>query len=275
MRKDDKKEYINIPDITDFESDELDVEQEAEEMHRLMEDWLDNFDNVIRKTETIEELIRDIYGDSDCSDVEIKEVKNSVEEIDFFYKRLKKIDITSEFAKVCQIELNEENEVIKECLRLVSEVGELTPAQQNDLLKRKLNGDESVVDELAELKLPLVTCFSYYYHNWKGVSFIDLEQEAVKELLEVVREYSDTGDCEHLDAYIAYRVNKHLSDIIKNDISINRRLSVSFLPTARKVREMQEKLKSELGYSPSLEELSEALNMSMKEINRIKIITRI
>ncbi|MBQ2384555.1 MAG: sigma-70 family RNA polymerase sigma factor, partial [Oscillospiraceae bacterium] len=131
------------------------------------------------------------------------------------------------------------------------------------LAQRLLEGDKSVVEQLTALMLSRVLEEAVRMVG-RGVLLQDLIQEGSLGLWEGILSYGG-GDLEaHCDRYIRTAVAR-LVTMQARDNGVGQRL----LTAMEDYRAVDDRLLSELGRNPTVEELAEALHMTMEETQTV------
>lgn len=156
-------------------------------------------------------------------------------------------------------------------LKEIGTVPLLTADEEMELAKRKANGDEYAKERLIEANLRLVVSIAKRYTG-RGMSFLDLVQEGNLGLIKGVEKFDYTKGYK-LSTYATWWIRQSVTRALA-DQARTIRVPVHMVETINKMSKMQRKLTLELGYEPSVTELSEALEMSEDKVMEIMQIAR-
>ena len=160
---------------------------------------------------------------------------------------------------------------IREYLKEIGSIPLLTQEQEQDLAKRKSEGDAEAGKKLVEANLRLVVSIAKRYTG-RGMSFLDLVQEGNLGLIKGVEKFDYTKGYK-LSTYATWWIRQSVTRALA-DQARTIRVPVHMVETINKMSKMQRKLTLELGYEPSVAELSEALGMSEDKVMEIMQIAR-
>ena len=156
-------------------------------------------------------------------------------------------------------------------LKEIGMVPLLTADEELDLAIRKSQGDQAAKDRLIEANLRLVVSIAKRYTG-RGMSFLDLVQEGNLGLIKGVEKFDHTKGYK-LSTYATWWIRQSVTRALA-DQARTIRVPVHMVETINKMSKMQRKLTLELGYEPSIAELSEALEMSQERVMEIMQIAR-
>ena len=156
-------------------------------------------------------------------------------------------------------------------LKEIGKVPLLSPEEEIELAKRMELGDENARKRLAEANLRLVVSIAKRYTG-RGMSFLDLVQEGNLGLIKGVEKFDYTKGYK-LSTYATWWIRQSVTRALA-DQARTIRVPVHMVETINKMSKMQRKLTLELGYEPSVAELSEALGMSEDKVMEIMQIAR-
>ena len=156
-------------------------------------------------------------------------------------------------------------------LKEIGTVPLLSAEEELRLAKRKAEGDESAKERLIEANLRLVVSIAKRYTG-RGMSFLDLVQEGNLGLIKGVEKFDYTKGYK-LSTYATWWIRQSVTRALA-DQARTIRVPVHMVETINKMSKMQRKLTLELGYEPSVAELSAALDMSEDKVMEIMQIAR-
>ena len=240
-----KKSILELQEINDFFSD---MELEAEQMERVFEHLESNNIDVLR-----------ISGDEDDDIDDVDIVIAEEDDVD-----MEKIDLS--VPDGISIE-----DPVRMYLKEIGTVPLLSAEEEIRLAKRKAEGDVNAKERLIEANLRLVVSIAKRYTG-RGMSFLDLVQEGNLGLIKGVEKFDYTKGYK-LSTYATWWIRQSVTRALA-DQARTIRVPVHMVETINKMSKMQRKLTLELGYEPSVAELSEALGMSEDKVMEIMQIAR-
>lgn len=156
-------------------------------------------------------------------------------------------------------------------LKEIGTVPLLSADEELRLAKRKAEGDDNAKERLIEANLRLVVSIAKRYTG-RGMTFLDLVQEGNLGLIKGVEKFDYTKGYK-LSTYATWWIRQSVTRALA-DQARTIRVPVHMVETINKMSKMQRKLTLELGYEPSVAELSEALEMSEDKVMEIMQIAR-
>lgn len=156
-------------------------------------------------------------------------------------------------------------------LKEIGTVPLLSADEELRLAKRKAEGDDNAKERLIEANLRLVVSIAKRYTG-RGMSFLDLVQEGNLGLIKGVEKFDYTKGYK-LSTYATWWIRQSVTRALA-DQARTIRVPVHMVETINKMSKMQRKLTLELGYEPSVAELSEALEMSEDKVMEVMQIAR-
>ncbi len=149
-------------------------------------------------------------------------------------------------------------------LRLyLSEIAELKTGNSQNLAQQYLFGDMNAMSALADAMLPRVAELAKGYVG-KGVLLLDLIQEGSLGLLQAIQQYKG-GDFEAMCCDMIHRV------LVKTVVMQARAAGIGqkMRQALEDYRAVDERLLSELGRNPTVEEIAEQMHMTPGEITSV------
>lgn len=139
-------------------------------------------------------------------------------------------------------------------LKEIGTVPLLSADEELRLAKRKAEGDDNAKERLIEANLRLVVSIAKRYTG-RGMSFLDLVQEGNLGLIKGVEKFDYTKGYK-LSTYATWWIRQSVTRALA-DQARTIRVPVHMVETINKMSKMQRKLTLELGYEPSVAELSD------------------
>ena len=247
-----KQNALDIAEINDFfAADNLSTEQMEQIYSYLEQNNIDVIPEVIDETSLNDELLL-------LDDVDDDFMKNGEEEdID-----LDAIDLLEGIGT---------EDPVRMYLKEIGTVPLLSAEEELRLAKRKAEGDVSAKERLIEANLRLVVSIAKRYTG-RGMNFLDLVQEGNLGLIKGVEKFDYTKGYK-LSTYATWWIRQSVTRALA-DQARTIRVPVHMVETINKMSKMQRKLTLELGYEPSVAELSAALDMSEDKVMEIMQIAR-
>ena len=240
-----KKNILEIQEINDVFRD---MELEPTQMDKVFEYLEANGIDVLQ-----------INDDSNVDDDDLEIMLSDEDEVD-----MEKIDLS--VPDGISIE-----DPVRMYLKEIGTVPLLSAEEEIRLAKRKAEGDVNAKERLIEANLRLVVSIAKRYTG-RGMSFLDLVQEGNLGLIKGVEKFDYTKGYK-LSTYATWWIRQSVTRALA-DQARTIRVPVHMVETINKMSKMQRKLTLELGYEPSVAELSEALGMSEDKVMEIMQIAR-
>lgn len=155
---------------------------------------------------------------------------------------------------------------IREYLKEIGSIPLLTQEQEQDLAKRKSEGDAEAGKKLVEANLRLVVSIAQRYTG-RGMSFLDLVQEGNIGLMKAVEKFDYTKGY-RLSTYATWWVKQSVTRALA-DQSRTIRLPVHMVEAVNRIRKAQRALAVKLGREPSNEEIGKEVGMSEKRVTEL------
>lgn len=155
---------------------------------------------------------------------------------------------------------------IREYLKEIGYIPLLTQEQEQDLAKRKSEGDAEAGKKLVEANLRLVVSIAKRYTG-RGMSFLDLVQEGNIGLMKAVEKFDYTKGY-RLSTYATWWVKQSVTRALA-DQSRTIRLPVHMVEAVNRIRKAQRALAVKLGREPSNEEIGKEVGMSEKRVTEL------
>ena len=155
---------------------------------------------------------------------------------------------------------------IREYLKEIGSIPLLTQEQEQDLARRKSEGDAEAGKKLVEANLRLVVSIAKRYTG-RGMSFLDLVQEGNIGLMKAVEKFDYTKGY-RLSTYATWWVKQSVTRALA-DQSRTIRLPVHMVEAVNRIRKAQRALAVKLGREPSNEEIGKEVGMSEKRVTEL------
>ena len=155
---------------------------------------------------------------------------------------------------------------IRVYLKEIGSIPLLTQEQEQDLAKRKSEGDAEAGKKLVEANLRLVVSIAKRYTG-RGMSFLDLVQEGNIGLMKAVEKFDYTKGY-RLSTYATWWVKQSVTRALA-DQSRTIRLPVHMVEAVNRIRKAQRALAVKLGREPSNEEIGKEVGMSEKRVTEL------
>ena len=237
-----KQNALDVTEINDFFAGESLQPEQMEHIYSYLEGH--NIDVVPVMDDSILSDESALLLDDDLDDVDETFLKNSEEEeIDF-----DAIDLLDGIGT---------EDPVRMYLKEIGTVPLLSAEEEEELAKRKAEGDEHAKERLIEANLRLVVSIAKRYTG-RGMSFLDLVQEGNLGLIKGVEKFDYTKGFK-LSTYATWWIRQSVTRALA-DQARTIRVPVHMVETINKMSKMQRKLTLELGYEPSVAELAAALD---------------
>ena len=251
-----KQNALDVTEINDFFAGESLQPEQMEHIYSYLEGH--NIDVVPVMDDSILSDESALLLDDDLDDVDETFLKNSEEEeIDF-----DAIDLLDGIGT---------EDPVRMYLKEIGTVPLLSAEEEEELAKRKAEGDEHAKGRLIEANLRLVVSIAKRYTG-RGMSFLDLVQEGNLGLIKGVEKFDYTKGFK-LSTYATWWIRQSVTRALA-DQARTIRVPVHMVETINKMSKMQRKLTLELGYEPSVAELAAALDVSEEKVMEIMQIAR-
>ncbi|MBI2013900.1 MAG: sigma-70 family RNA polymerase sigma factor [Candidatus Colwellbacteria bacterium] len=148
----------------------------------------------------------------------------------------------------------------------------LTKAEERELAKRILKGDEAARERLIKSNLRLVVSFAKRYINRGPLSISDLIQEGNIGLFKAVDKFDYTKGFK-FSTYATWWIRQAITRALA-DQSRTIRIPVHMVETISKFTQVKRKLAQELGREPLAEEIAVQMNLPVEKVRHIQKISQ-
>ena len=160
---------------------------------------------------------------------------------------------------------------LKSYLRSISKVGLLSSEQEKEIAKRIKSGDRKAKEEMITANLRLVISIARKYRNSK-LTFLDLIQEGNIGLMKAVDKFDHTKGF-RFSTYATWWIRQSITRAIANN-ERDIRLPLHIIEILKKIKKITNKLLSNLGREPNVEEISQELKIPVKKILAVQDVVR-
>lgn len=230
---------------------------EAERVNALISELnLDNnqIDKIYEKLEASNIVVLNVGDDDEPSKEVLLELEDDIE------------DAQSELEALSNSSHSMSDDPVHLYLKEIGNYPLLTMADEIDLAKKIIDGDEGAKQMLAESNLRLVVSIAKRYVG-RGLSFLDLIQEGNLGLIKAVEKFDYTKGYK-FSTYATWWIRQAITRSIA-DQSRTIRIPVHMSEVINKTYRVSRTLLQELGREPSEHELAEAMNMSIEKVRDI------
>lgn len=161
------------------------------------------------------------------------------------------------------------NDPVRMYLKEIGKMNLLTTAEEIELAKRVLDGDEEAKNILAESNLRLVVSIAKRYVG-RGMLFLDLIQEGNIGLMKAVEKF-DYEKGYKFSTYATWWIRQAITRAIA-DQARTIRVPVHMVETINKLARVQRQLLQELGREPSDEEIAKKMSLPIDKVREIQKI---
>ena len=156
-------------------------------------------------------------------------------------------------------------------LKEIGKVPLLSLAEETELAKKIVEGDQQAKKELAEANLRLVVSIAKRYVG-RGMMFLDLIQEGNLGLIKAVEKF-DYNKGYKFSTYATWWIRQAITRAIA-DQARTIRIPVHMVETINKLIRESRRLLQELGREPTPDELAKELNMTYDKVREIMKIAQ-
>ncbi|MBY0357738.1 MAG: sigma-70 family RNA polymerase sigma factor [Candidatus Obscuribacterales bacterium] len=157
-------------------------------------------------------------------------------------------------------------------LKAIGRVKLLSAAEEIELARRVLKGDQLAKKRLVQANLRLVVSVAKKYQG-RGLPFLDLIQEGNLGLIRAAEKF-DPERGYKFSTYATWWIRQGITRALA-DKSRTIRVPVHMVETINNLRKVTRKLAQETGRKPTIEDLAKAMNCSLTKVKEIMAANRI
>ncbi len=156
---------------------------------------------------------------------------------------------------------------LQKYLQEISNTPTLSREEEQELAKKAKTGDEKAIQKLIESNLKFVVKIAARYQN-RGLSFSELISEGNVGLIKAIEKFEPGRDIK-LISYAVWWIKQRILFALAEKTSLIR-VPLGKSNAYNKIRSMRDKVKTETGEEPSLEEISDETDINLKSIKKMK-----
>ena len=160
---------------------------------------------------------------------------------------------------------------VKMYLKDIGKVPLLSPAEETELAKRMLEGDEEAKKQLSEANLRLVVSIAKRYVG-RGMLFLDLIQEGNLGLMKAVEKFDYTKGFK-FSTYATWWIRQAITRAIA-DQARTIRIPVHMVETINRQIRVSRTLLQQLGREPTPEEIAKEMTVPVSKVREIQKIAQ-
>ena len=166
--------------------------------------------------------------------------------------------------KISQSITSRESASLEKYLQEINKVPLLTPEEEVQLTILIKQGDKSALDRLVKANLRFVVSVAKQYQG-QGLTLSDLINEGNIGLITSAERFDDTRGFKFI-SYAVWWIRQSIIKAIADNARLIR-MPLNKILMGNRIRKADSLLEQELGRSPSAEELADAMNMELHELN--------
>jgi RNA polymerase primary sigma factor len=165
--------------------------------------------------------------------------------------------------KIVKQVTNRETVSLDKYLQEISKEGMITPEQEVELAIRIREGDKQALDQLTRANLRFVVSVSKQYQN-QGLTLPDLINEGNLGLIKAAERFDEKRGFKFI-SYAVWWIRQSIMQAIADQSRIVR-LPLNKIGVINKVNKMYSDLEQEFEREPSFDEIAEALDISVEDV---------
>ncbi len=155
-----------------------------------------------------------------------------------------------------------ESRTLQRYLQEIGKIPLLTPEEEVELARRVREGDQEALQQLTRANLRFVVSVAKQYRGL-GLSFVDLINEGNYGLIKAAQRFDETRGFRFI-SYAVWWIRQSILQALEHSRTV--RIPHNHIGIISKVRKASEALRQHLGRSPTIEELSEELDIEPEKI---------
>lgn len=167
--------------------------------------------------------------------------------------------------KITKQVTNRETASLDKYLQEIGRVELLTPDEEVDLARRIKQGDNKALDRLTKANLRFVVSVSKQYQN-QGLSLPDLINEGNLGLIKAAQRFDETRGFKFI-SYAVWWIRQSILQALAEQARIVR-LPLNKIGIINKVNKAFAELEQQLGRTPTIDELADALDISDADVKQ-------
>lgn len=166
--------------------------------------------------------------------------------------------------KISKSITNRESPSLEKYLQEIGKVDLLSPEEETQLFSLIKKGDKKALDRIVKANLRFVVSVAKQYQG-QGLSLPDLINEGNMGLIKAVEKFDDTRGFKFISFAVWWIRQNMLQAIAMHARMV--RLPLNKVSLKARIHKTHAMLEQQLDRAPSVEELAEALNMDVEEVN--------
>ncbi|MBW6514708.1 MAG: RNA polymerase sigma factor RpoD/SigA [Candidatus Syntrophosphaera sp.] len=159
------------------------------------------------------------------------------------------------------------DKALQNYLKEISQFQTLTREEEHELGIRARNGDQEAVNKLVQANLKFVVKIASRYQN-RGLTLSELISEGNIGLLKAIEKFDPDKDIK-LISYAIWWIRQRIMLAVSEKSSLIR-VPLGKSSSAHRIKATQERIFTETGETPSIEELSDVMNLTEKSIEQLQ-----
>jgi RNA polymerase primary sigma factor len=166
--------------------------------------------------------------------------------------------------KITKSITNRESQSLEKYLQEIGKVELISPEEEVKLARLIKQGDQKALDRLTKANLRFVVSVAKQYQN-QGLSLPDLINEGNLGLIKAAQRFDETRGFKFI-SYAVWWIRQSILQALAEQARIVR-LPLNKVGLTNRIQKTYSQLEQEYEREPSAEELAEALNLDIEEIN--------
>ncbi len=166
--------------------------------------------------------------------------------------------------KITKSITNRESQSLEKYLQEIGKVELISPEEEVKLARQIKQGDQKALDRLTKANLRFVVSVAKQYQN-QGLSLPDLINEGNLGLIKAAQRFDETRGFKFI-SYAVWWIRQSILQALAEQARIVR-LPLNKVGLTNRIQKTYSQLEQEYEREPSAEELADALNLDIEEIN--------